>query len=69
MHEVIVVGVDGTVGGSAATTEAAGLARRFNARLITRAVDGAGAEAVRIVAEHGVGPVWPDEELGRGRIE
>lgn len=39
MHEVIVVGVDGSPGGYAAVVEAAELARRFNARLIAVSVE------------------------------
>jgi nucleotide-binding universal stress UspA family protein len=40
MHEIIVVGVDGSPGGYAAVAEAAGLARRFRARLIGLSVEG-----------------------------
>lgn len=39
MHEVIVVAVDGSAGGYAATAEAAELARRFNAELIALSVE------------------------------
>jgi nucleotide-binding universal stress UspA family protein len=39
VHEVIVVGVDGSNGGFAAAAEAAELARRFNARLIGLSVE------------------------------
>ena len=39
MHEVIVVGVDGSSGGYAAVAEAAELARRFRARLIGLSVE------------------------------
>jgi nucleotide-binding universal stress UspA family protein len=39
MHEVIVVGVDGSPGGYAAVAEAAELARRFRARLIGLSVE------------------------------
>lgn len=39
MHEVIVVGVDGSNGGYAATAEAAELARRFDARLVALSVE------------------------------
>ena len=39
MHEVIVVGVDGSPGGYAAVAEAAELARRFQARLIGLSVE------------------------------
>ncbi len=39
MHEVIVVGVDGSPGGYAAVVEAAELARRFRARLIALSVE------------------------------
>ena len=39
MHEVIVVGLDGSAGGFAATAEAAELARRFNARLVALSVE------------------------------
>jgi nucleotide-binding universal stress UspA family protein len=39
MHEVILVGVDGSPGGYAAVAEAAELARRFSARLIAISVE------------------------------
>ncbi len=39
MHEVILVGVDGSPGGYAAVAEAAELARRFNARLVAISVE------------------------------
>jgi len=39
MHEVIVVGIDGSPGGYAAVAEAAELARRFQARLIGLSVE------------------------------
>jgi nucleotide-binding universal stress UspA family protein len=39
MHEIIVVGVDGSPGGYAAVAEAAELARRFRARLIGLSVE------------------------------
>lgn len=39
LHEVIVVGVDGSGGGYAATAEAAELARRFDARLVALSVE------------------------------
>ena len=39
VHEVIVVGVDGSGGGYAATAEAAELARRFDARLVALSVE------------------------------
>jgi nucleotide-binding universal stress UspA family protein len=39
VHEVIVVGVDGSPGGYAAVAEAAELARRFRARLIALSVE------------------------------
>ena len=39
MHQVIVVGVDGSDGGFAAVAEGAELARRFNSRLIALSVE------------------------------
>jgi nucleotide-binding universal stress UspA family protein len=39
VHEVIVVGVDGSTGGYAAAAEAAELARRFNAELVALSVE------------------------------
>lgn len=39
MHEVIVVGVDGSPGGYAAVAEAAELTRRFSARLIAISIE------------------------------
>ena len=39
MHEVIVVGVDGSAGGYAAVAEAAELAKRFGAKLIALSVE------------------------------
>lgn len=39
MHEVIVVGVDGSVGGYAAVAEAAEIAKRFSAKLIALSVE------------------------------
>lgn len=39
MHEVIVVGVDGSVGGYAAVAEAAEIAKRFGAKLVALSVE------------------------------
>jgi len=39
MHEVILVGVDGSVGGYAAVAEAAEIAKRFGAKLIALSVE------------------------------
>lgn len=39
MHEVILVGVDGSIGGYAAVAEAAELAKRFGAKLIALSVE------------------------------
>ena len=39
MHEVIVVGVDGSAGGYAAVAEAAEIAKRFSAKLIALSVE------------------------------
>jgi nucleotide-binding universal stress UspA family protein len=39
MHEVIVVGVDGSAGGYAAVAEAAEIAERFGAKLIALSVE------------------------------